>query len=254
VARVANSAPLILFFDRDETAIEVQLRSLSSDPKSVLRSESTGVGIGEFAILYDGLSLSLRIMSPSLETIPHRRIFTSYETSSAKCVLELSFNAHVAGGERIPPVALALFSVSATIAQSLSAKAVLWTPANILSETEYFAEAVKSYANGGAFPVLPTIDFEFDKGRSTFLSSGLAWFSGQELKLESPDMALDRMELMKRAVRLAHDIAVNGPVLKEHVVADLQSHAKIVLSLDPSATLVTAKITSNVDQSSMAIH
>jgi hypothetical protein len=254
VTRVANSAPLILFFDHDENAIADQVRLLCSDPKSVFQLESFSVGIGEFSILYDGVSLTLRIMTPPAETVAYRRIFTGYESSSAKCVLELNFNAHVAGGERVPPVVLALFSAGAVIAQSLYAKAVLWSPANLLSETEYFAEAVKGYANGGAFPVLSTIDFEFDRHRRTFLTSGLTWFSGQELKLDGTDMPLDQMELMKRTVRLAHDIAANGPVLKQQAIADLQPHAKIVLSPDLSATLVFAKITSTADQSSMAIH
>jgi hypothetical protein len=244
---VANSAPLILFFDRDEAAIADQFRALCSDPKSVIRSESSSAAIGEFSILHDGVSLTLRIVPPPSEKVAYRKIFTSYESTSAKCVLELSLNAHVAGGERVPPVALALFSAGAAIAQSLNANAVLWSPANILSTIEYFAEAVNGYANGGAFPVLSTIDFEFDHDRSTLLSSGLSWFSGQEFKLEGAEPVLNRMELMKRAVRLAHDIAVNGPVLALQTIADLHPHAKIMLFPNPSATLVIAKITSNVD-------
>jgi hypothetical protein len=254
VTRVANSAPLILFFDQDEAAITDRFRTLCSDPKSIFRTELSSAVIGEFSILNDGVSFTLRIVPPLTETIPCRRIFTTYETSSAKCVLELNFDAHVAGGERVPSVALVLFSAGAAIAQALDAKAVLWSPAKLLSEMEYFAEAVTSYVNGGAFPVLSTIDFAFDQDRGTFLSSGLSWFSGQELKLECTDGPLDRIELMKRAVRLAHDIAVNGPILGQQVIADLNPHSKITLSPDPTSTLVFAKIASNVDQSSMAIH
>ncbi len=252
--RVENSAPLILLFDEDAQSIAEQFRRLFSGPELTFFVKSAPSAVGEFSILNDGVSLTLRMLPPSVQVSVSHRIFTNYDVACAKCMIELSFNAHVAGGERIPPVVLSLLSTGAAIGKSLKAKAVFWQPANVLSETNYFAEAVTSYANGGAFPILSTIDFVFDEQNFALSTSGLAWFSGQELKLEGDAVHLGKTELARRAVRLSHDIAVNGPVLNEQVIPDFEPTASIVLTPDPTATRVVAKISSNVDQSSMAVH
>jgi len=136
--------------------------------------------------------------------------------------------AHLAGGERVAPIAQAFLAFGAKLAGDLSADAVVWNPARLVSEPGFFVETVNDYVGGGAFPVLATVDFEYHENEYRLQSQGLAWFSGQEIALAGA--GAQGQELARRAVRLIHDIAVNGPIIMHQYVADLDTDLQIELA------------------------
>jgi hypothetical protein len=75
---------------------------------------------------------------------------------------------------------------------------------------------------------LAAVDFDYQSDESVLHSAGLSWFSGQEIALQGG--GLRGLELARRAVRLIHDIAVNGPVVAHQYVADLDDDFNIELS------------------------
>lgn len=244
---MAHTAPLLLIFDSDVDSVEGELRLLLKDcPHFNVDSFDLASG-GGITVVFEGISLLLTVSAYSDEGQNCRKIFTNFGFSQAQSILALSFSEHVSGGERVPPVVRALLAAGAQIAQSIKADAVFWSPAFLLSDADYFVEVVGSYVNGGAFPVLSTVDFSFDEQHHLLSTSGLKWFCGQELHINDECNQMGQLELMKRAVRLVHDVAVNGPILAEETVDDIDKNNSITLSPNASADIVMAKITSTLD-------
>jgi hypothetical protein len=248
---LTHSAPLLLIFDSDIDSVERELRLLLNECSYFNVDSCSLAGRSGVSVVFEGISLLLTVSAYCDEGLNCRKIFTNFGLSRAKSIIALSLSQHVSGGQRVPPVARALLAAGAQIAQSLRAKAIFWSPADLLSDVDYFAEVVESYVNGGAFPVLPTVDFSFDEQRHLLATSGLRWFCGQELYIVGDRKRVDQLELMKRAVRLVHDIAVNGPILAEQMIGDIDKHNWITLSPNETADVVTAQIAAILDDVSL---
>lgn len=248
---MVHAAPLLLYFDADIDEVERALRLLLTESATFNEDGCSQHSRNEISVLFEGITLILRVLPFDDERFECQRIFTNFDFVDARSILSLSLSHHVAGGQRVPPVARALLMAGAQIGRSLRAKAAFWSPADLLSDIDYFAEVVESYSAGGAFPVLPTIHFSFDPQQQLLTSSGLNWFTGQELKIMKEGEPVGQLELMKRAVRLVHDIAVNGPILQQQKVADIQSNNWITLSPNASADVVMVRIASDLDEVSL---
>ena len=98
--------------------------------------------------------------------------------------------------------------------------------------------------------MLVTVDFEYKDEERTLLSSGLAWFSGQEIELNGG--GLKGQDLVRRAVRLVHDIATNGAVNAHRLVPDLDSNRLIELTPMAEGDVLRCEICFKADTSSPA--
>jgi hypothetical protein len=98
----------------------------------------------------------------------------------------------------------------------------------------------------GVFPVLPIVDFEFDDVDNMLRSNGLDLFCGQEFELRSDQ--LERPDLVRRAIRLAHDLAINGAVEDEQDVPDIEPESVIHLAPNADGTVLQCRIKSNAEQ------
>jgi hypothetical protein len=180
-------------------------------------------------IIYRGVAFMVSIDENSGKSSESKAVFCNLETSVIRCGLTIELGAHVAGGERVPAIIQALLGVAAKLGMAFNAVAAVWHPVGIVSDFAYFSQAVSGYLAGGAFPVLAMVDFKVnDKGQID--SAGLALLSGQELRVSNSDM--DHVEMIRRVVRVVHDIAVNGPV---EVPVTLQGiEPDEILELEPS--------------------
>ncbi len=237
-----GAAPILLFFDDDVVDVATRFQALALEANWLFHTDFGHQKLGEHLMLYEGVSLSFEISKASFDRMKCHRTFTQYQPATARSMISLTLYEHVAGGQYIAPIVRALLSAAGKIAEALSAQAVLWTPADMLSDTDYFVNTVESYALGGVFPVLSTVRFDFDATTATLSSCGLEWFSGQELSVDGSIAALGNAELTQRAVRLVHDIAVNGPVRTEQTLDDIDPNAKIILSPSQTTACVTARI------------
>jgi hypothetical protein len=159
--------------------------------------------------------------------------------------LSVNLNSDLQGGERVTPIAKVMLAFGARLARELSAVAVMWTPGKIVSDPIFFAENVESYAKGEVFPVLVTVDFDYENDERTLRSIGLAWFSGQEFELRGCD--LHGQDLVRRAVRLVHDIGTNGAVSVRQNVPDLNLENVIEMTPTQDGEVLLCEIISKSD-------
>ncbi len=106
----------------------------------------------------------------------------------------------------------ALLQLTSYVGQSIKATAIIWRPAQLQIGFDYFAGATDHYLKGGPFPVLAQIAVS-KTTEGSFLTSGLSYFSGQEATINTPTGYAPN-QVIKRLVRIAHDIATNGKVEK----------------------------------------
>jgi hypothetical protein len=210
-------APLILIFDKPAAELAMELAAFVRRDADVSNYDELASPEDHSRLLFKGVELRVLQCDLPTDLASYRHIFLNSDLSTATTGLCIDFGRNVSGGARIAPIAQILMQLSALLGDALGAIAVAWTPARLLSEPTYFANAVKSYVNEGAFPVLGTVDLRL--ANDTLKTSGLYWFSGQEIEMEGD--GLSATELVRRAVRIVHDIAVNGPVLVSQTVPDL---------------------------------
>jgi len=77
-------------------------------------------------------------------------------------------------------------------------------------DTTYFARIVDGWSSGGAFPALGFSGMERLRD-GTIASEGLAFFTGQELRVE-PRVGEAPADTVKLAVRLADRLVREGPI------------------------------------------
>lgn len=247
---MAPSAPLQLLFNQTLAELRKNLfllieadQNLSIDP---VVNQS-----GNISILYQGiLSFELAVQSFSHSLSGFRTLFIDRHLPKNQTAIAIDFGPHLAGGNHVPPLARALLTLGATLATQLSAHAVIWYPAKIISDVSLFADSVDGYANGGIFPVMATVDFEYSDQERAINSMGLSWFSGQEIAIGGCDIG--GQDLVRRAIRIIHDVAVNGAIILQQDVPDLASDNLITLTPNKETNILLCEIWSKMDAKARA--
>lgn len=242
---MAPIAPLLLLFDQPLAEMKQRLRLLV-DGSSDLAIEMASDHSSSSAMVQQGsvgFAITWSHEQPVLSG--YRSVFFGTSIPGKSTLLSVKLNEDLAGGERVAPIAKALLVFGARIARQLAAQAVMWTPAKIISDPTFFAENVENYAKGEIFPVLVTVDFDYEDEEHTLVSTGMEWFSGQEIELRGS--GLQGQDLVRRAVRLVHDICTNGAVVTQQLVADLDADKLIELTPKPECDVLRCEILSKTD-------
>jgi hypothetical protein len=129
----------------------------------------------------------------------------------------------------VPAIARAYLQFALTLAIGLDAKRVAANAAGVVSGKDYFVESVSGYCDGGPFPTLALVACDLVENGASIQTSGVSIFAGQEILLAGNGH--DEIEMMRRIIRLVHEIATNGPVLQQEIVGDLDPDA--VIRLEP---------------------
>lgn len=236
-----NSAPLKLLSNLtvSEAAGVIRASANLAEGMTVTRVGATG---GQtFDIQYCGVAFVVSISNEHGNIAGFKKIFCNLEPSKIQSVVHIALGAHVAGGERVSAIIRTLLEVAVTIGTSCNALAAVWMPASVISGFDYFRQSVEGYLAGGAFPVLAMVAFKSGPGR-TIASNGLATLSGQELLIDCGKM--DEADMMRRAIRVAHDLAVNGPVNAILTLDGLEVGERLELEPVSGAALLKLKIIS----------
>lgn len=229
-----KSAPLTLLLSGSALEAETKLRSLlETDSEISLAHAVLGNG-SNFEIVFRGVTFKLAITSNVPDLAGLKRIFCNLDPALVGCAVDLSLGNHVAGGERVPAIIQTMLGAARKSGASLGALGTIWHPADIVSGFSYFSEAVADYVEGGAFPALVLVNFKDDGGVIT--SKGLALLSGHELQVGTSDM--DQSEMMRRVVRVVHDIATNGPVHSAVKLAGIEPGEVVELEPLPDSGLL----------------
>ena len=239
-----KSAPVTLLIADSAPAVRTALRSLlDNDPEISLAHDDSKEGwAGE--VVFRGLSFSVAINAHSMPLTHLKSIFCNLDTALIGCDIDIMLGEHVAGGERVPAIIQGLLGFVSKLGTASNAAATVWHPAKIMSGFPYFAEAVADYLDGGAFPVLAMVNFKAaDDGLIN--STGLAFLAGQELQAISD--GLDEQELMRRIVRVVHDVAVNGSVNEPAKLGGIEPDEIIQLQPLPEMGRLLMKVCSTLD-------
>lgn len=223
-----ESAILTLLIGNTESNIETNLRALMASHSEFSFSHGIPAHNTAFEILYHGVSFALSVGPHFAKRSTLKQIFCNVDFATVGCSVQIGLGNHVAGGERAPAIVQAMLGMAQKLGSSLGAVAAIWHPADVISGFTYFSDAVTDYLAGGTFPVLALVNFKAE-GDGAINSKGLAFLSGQELQIMPAGM--DQIELMRRVVRVAHDIAVNGPMRAPSRLTGLEPGE--ILELEP---------------------
>lgn len=243
---LSTEEPLVLLFDQPLADLRQQLQLLVDSSSDLAIEMSADQSFLSAKVQQGSVGFDVIWSEAQPVLTGYRSVFFGTLVPEKSVLLSVNLNQDLAGGERVAPIAKALLAFGARIARQLSAKAVMWTPAKIISDPAFFAENVENYAKGEIFPVLVTVDFDYEDEERSLRSSGLAWFSGQEIQLSGG--GLQGQDLVRRAVRLVHDIGTNGAVASHQRVPDLDADKLIELTPQPESNVLLCEIFSKTDE------
>lgn len=199
---------------------------------------------GDCVVNCGGIQLKLSV-TETCDIRGLKNIFCNIDEKSIGSVISLELGNHLEGGEKVSAIVKGLLNAAAMIGQMTNAFAVMWVPANTLSGFDYFARVVDEYSRGGVFPVLALVNFKKESDGS-IRSSGLEWLAGQELVVAASH--LSDSELMRRIVRVAHDLAVGGSMTNSLDLPGLEDDERIMLAPQIAQRIISMRIASVVAQ------
>lgn len=236
---------LLLLFEVSQEEVRSKFDELLSKSTGIQLGQVGRTGDGSSVLLFRGLTFQCEWNPRGALVSGRRKVFSVLSDEAVRSVLAVSPHEDIAGGLAVPEIAKVFLQFGAICARILGAVAVVWRSTALQSNTDYFIEVVESYAAGGVFPVLPIVDFAFEEpGRVR--SKGLMEFCGQEFELRSD--LLDQHELIRRAIRLAHDLATNGAVESSQDVPDLDVACLMRLVPSDDDKLLQCRIISKTEQ------
>lgn len=191
-------------------------------------------------LVYKGLSIWLAIEPHVGDVSGLRAIFLSRSRDMFKCRLSLAFGDNLPDGIKVPVLARELLRCTALLSDFLDASAVGVSGSDLICDAVYFHEVVSEYLAGGAFPALALVAFDKVDDRPSFVTRGLRRFTGQEVSIVGP--GLDDSALMRRLVRLVHDMANYGAFQAPVTVPDFEENAEIQIEQVDDGTMVRAMV------------
>jgi hypothetical protein len=225
-----KSSPLTLLMSGGPSETITRLKSFLVAGNEITLSQPGSDSGSVFEVIYCGVTLRLAVNPDVPDLVGLKQIFCNIDAASLGCAMEIGLGDHVAGGERVPSIIQAVLGAGQKLGVSCGASGAVWHPAGIVSGFDYFSEVVADYLAGGAFPVLAMVNFKAEDD-GTIISTGLSLLSGQELQVAAAELNQD--EIMRRVVRVAHDVAVNGPVYSPVKLAGIEPDE--IVELDPSS-------------------
>ena len=112
------------------------------------------------------------------------------------------------------PLARALVGLAAQLLELDGVQAVIWHPAGSAMAPQLFSSLTANWLQGGAFPALGLTAL-FADSMGAIRSSGLAFFTGQELSI-APVIGINTGDLAKIAVRLINQL-VGKPAIHQEL-------------------------------------
>lgn len=238
---LSDLPPLQLIFEQPVSVIQARLDEFLANNPVYWRDEDRNLHGSVQYIRHGCLSFEIDVSDRAADLAGFRPVFCQSFPSSTASLLAIDLGDGLAGGQRSPPIAASLLAFAATLAEALQCKAVKWNPGQLVSDPAFFIECIENYIENGTFAVLVTVDFEIADNDDILTSRGLSWFSGQEIELSG--CGLSGSELVRRAVRLVHDIATKGPVFLRQHVPDLEPDRQIELIPPMAGEILQCRIT-----------
>ena len=196
------------------------LRQAATGTDRLSVSSTVGEGGGEhepagLELLRDGMTYDLVGAAPGAGfTVPsaRHRVGVAADLVEQDCeALALQPGPHLASGAHALPVVRTMMGAASMLVPHLvGLRAVAWPAAGTLIGPDFFVSTMTAWIAGGAFPALGLTAFAADPDDG-LRSEGLAFFTGQELRLE-PGLAEDHAAGVRLGIRLVNHLVGQGRV------------------------------------------
>lgn len=148
-----------------------------------------------------------------------------------RTVLALIAGPHLATERAVLPVVRGQWQLVERLCELLDrVDTVSWEPSEVELPAGVFRSLARAWRTGGVFPPQGLIAFARAMGGGLH-SSGLAYFTGQELRIE-PDACRDLDHATRLGLRLSETLMHRGPLTETEQLADPRGGA---IRLEPSA-------------------
>ncbi len=205
-----------------------------------LSLDSGTVDDDDIKLIFEGLCFVASIVPIQIVPMGYQPIFLATSPDRFQAALSLQLSPHLDGGMRVPAIARAYLELAADLANALDVAAVAAHEARTIVDKNYFVASITDYAKGGAFPALGLIAFNPSTDGRSIQTCGLSTFAGQEIIFDGK--GLSQTAIMRRLVRLIHNICINGPVLYDQTLPDLDDGNSLVCVPDETEQTVHISI------------
>lgn len=234
-AQRAHHAELHLLFARGKrpdrhavTAFAGRLPavSVSHDPVAGHAAEAALVGdeavwpgqLQWLELLRDGLTFDLSGLAPgpgsTFPAIAHRFDLPALPSSDDYEAMVLRPGPHLAEGVGSLPLMRELLALGCDIVRQFDdVLAVCWAPAATAIGRRYFESVTSAWLDGGPFPALGLTAFT-ETADAALESVGLAFWIGQELRIEPP-LSADRVAATRLGIRLVNHLVLAGGLAED---------------------------------------
>ena len=195
------------------------------------------------SLLFSGVAFSYALQACPAPAATHH-IFCNADLSDIQSAVGIDLGPAVTSGRIVPAIVQAMLELGDILGRNLGIKAVFWSPADVVSGYDYYAEAVAQYAQGAAFPALLCVGFDMS-AIAIVETTGLAWLCDQELTFAHAQ--LHAHEAMRYVVRLVHDLATQGAYDRALELPGLHADEVVVVTPSPDQGTVNARLVTGKD-------
>lgn len=195
--------------------------SVSHDPLSSNAADREAVWPGQLEwleLLRDGLTFDLTGLAPgpasAFPAVAHRFDLPALPWPGEYEAMVLRPGPHLAEGAASLPVMRELLALGCDIVRQFDGVlAVGWGPAATAIGRRYFESVTSAWLDGGPFPALGLTAFA-ETADAALESVGLAFWIGQELRIEPP-LSADRVAATRLAIRLVNHLVLAGGLAED---------------------------------------
>lgn len=169
-------------------------------------------------LLRDGLTFDLSGLAPgpasAFPGLAHRFDLSALPTPDACEAMVLRPGPHLAEGAGSLPLMRELLALGCDIVRQFDGVlAVGWGPASTAIGRRYFESVTSAWLDGGPFPALGLTAFAATAD-AALESVGLAFWIGQELRIEPP-LSADRVAATRLGIRLVNHLVLAGGLAED---------------------------------------
>jgi len=195
--------------------------SVSHDPASSNTADREAVWPGQLEwleLLRDGLTFDISGLAPgpagAFPALSHRFDLPALPSPDEYEAMVLRPGPHLAEGAGSLPLMRELLALGCDIVRQFDdVLAVGWGPAATAIGRRYFESVTSAWLDGGPFPALGLTAFS-ETADAALESVGLAFWIGQELRIEPP-LSADRVAATRLAIRLVNHLVLAGGLAED---------------------------------------
>jgi hypothetical protein len=192
-------------------------------------------------LLCDGSTFDLSGLAPGPESafpaIDYRFDLPAVPGADDYDVMVLKAGPHLATTANSMPVMRAMMALAADLVRHFDdLAAVSWGPARSAIGRRFFESVTSAWLDGGPFPALGLTAFS-EAPDGALQSVGLAFWTGQELRIEPP-ISTDKVAATRLGIRLVNHLVIAGPLADDDRIM-APDGTRLVLRLSRNRALVS---------------